>query len=276
MVHGLERTISGYPISGGRKVPKKELGQHWLKDPAVLSGIADSIFLAKTDTVLEVGPGLGTLTSALLKRCGKVLAVEYDTDLARKLPGQFPGKNLEVVNADFLLFDLSILPMGYKVVANIPYYITQKIVERFILSDNQPYEMALLVQKEVAEKLAAVPGDMTAIAVKTQFYYDVQLSTRVPKEYFTPPPKVDSQVVICKKRHVVKNEHIDERALFRVVNAGFSSPRKKLYTALSGGLAMTKDSAKALLLKAGVQTDSRASDVSILEWLDILKAYDSL
>lgn len=276
MVHGLELTTSGYRISGGRKVPKKELGQHWLKDPAILSGIADSIALTKTDTVLEIGPGLGTLTSVLLKRCDKVVAVEYDPELARKLPGQFPGKNLEVIHADFLLFDLGALPKGYKVVANVPYYITQKIVERFILSENQPDEMAVLVQKEVAEKLAAGPGNMTAIAVKTQFYYDIQLGTRVPKEYFTPPPKVDSQVVICKKRHVEKNVLVDKRMFFRMMSAGYSAPRKKLYTALAGGLALPKDTAKAMLLHAGIKPDCRASDVSITGWLGILKAYDSL
>ena len=105
--------------------PKKELGQHWLRDPEILAEIAEAAELGKNDVVLEIGPGLGTLTSRLLARAQRVVAVEFDGGLARKLPGQFPGKNLEVINEDILQFDLNQLPAGYKVVANVPYYITR-------------------------------------------------------------------------------------------------------------------------------------------------------
>jgi 16S rRNA (adenine1518-N6/adenine1519-N6)-dimethyltransferase len=113
-------------------MPNKQLGQHWLKDPAILGGIADSAGIVANDTVLEIGPGLGTLTSALLRRARNVVAVEYDSELARKLPAQFPGTSLQVIHADILQFDLSILPPGYRVVANVPYYITQKIIEHVL------------------------------------------------------------------------------------------------------------------------------------------------
>jgi 16S rRNA (adenine1518-N6/adenine1519-N6)-dimethyltransferase len=137
-------------------MPNKSLGQHWLKDPDVLADIADLAELTTSDTVLEVGPGLGTLTSRLLARAGRVVAVEFDTELARKLPGQFPGKNLEVIHQDILQFDTYNLPVGYKVVANVPYYITSKIIQHLSESSNPPKTMVLLVQKEVAERKEVV------------------------------------------------------------------------------------------------------------------------
>lgn len=256
-------------------MPNKRLGQHWLKDRLILEAIADSIPLSKTDTVLEIGPGLGTLTSVLLKRAGQVIAVEYDEALAAKLPAQFPGTALQVVNADILTFDLSVLPAGYRVVANVPYYITQKIIERLLSADNQPESIVLLVQKEVAEKLAALPGNLTAIAVKLQYRYNVQLSTRVQKEYFIPPPSVDSQVVICKKKHVDNNEQSVQSHLLTVVEAGFSAPRKKLRTSLANGLHSDKETAERLCMAAGIKPDARPGDVPVEGWLAIMEAYDT-
>ena len=123
----------------------KSLGQHWLKDPDVLADIADAAHLTADDVVLEIGPGLGTLTSRLLARADKVVAIEFDEALARKLPAQFPGKNLEVIHQDILQFDTSILPKNYKIVANVPYYITGKIISKFSEAQNPPSLMVLLV-----------------------------------------------------------------------------------------------------------------------------------
>jgi 16S rRNA (adenine1518-N6/adenine1519-N6)-dimethyltransferase len=254
-------------------MPKNSLGQHWLNDRLILEAIADSVPLTQSGTVLEIGPGLGTLTSSLLRRAGTVIAVEYDPDLAAKLPGQFPGKNLTVVHADILEYDFSILPKGYTVVANVPYYITQKIVERFLKADNQPDNIVLLVQKEVAEKYAAQPGDMTHIALKLQHQYDVQLGTRVPKEYFTPPPLVDSQVIVCKKRHVSKKVQSNDRSFYRIAEVGFSSPRKKLRTTLSGGLGMSKDDIEHLCSESGFDADCRPSELSVSQWEQLAEAY---
>ena len=138
--------------------PNKSLGQHWLHDRAALAAIALEAGIIDGETVLEIGPGLGTLTSELLRQGAKVTAVEYDKDLARKLPGQFPGKNLTVISQDILDFDLSTLPRGYKVVANVPYYITSKIVEKLVRAQNKPSVAVLLVQKEVAERVCARSG----------------------------------------------------------------------------------------------------------------------
>ena len=197
-------------------MPKKELGQHWLKDRDILAAIADDAELLPDDTVLEIGPGLGTLTSELLRRAGRVVAVEFDPDLARKLPGQFPGKNLTVVHEDILQFDLDSLPAGYKVVANVPYYITSKIIEKLMTAKNKPSTVVLLVQKEVAERVAARTGDMSILAVSAQVFAQASLGVAVPREYFTPPPKVDSQVEVLRIREQPLVAPEDEKAIFRV------------------------------------------------------------
>lgn len=246
--------------------PNKSLGQHWLRDRLTLEHIADCADIGPDDTVLEIGPGLGTLTSELLRRAHKVVSVEFDPALARKLPGQFPGKNLEVVHSDILSYDLTQLPTGYKVAANVPYYITSKIVQLLMTSSNRPAVAVLLVQKEVAERLAATPGDMSILAVSAQVYADVSLGDVVPAELFTPPPKVDSQVVVLHTREQSLLGDMDEKSFFRVVKAGFSAKRKKLRSSLAGGLGVAKADVEALLARAEVSPDARAEDLSIAEW----------
>ena len=253
---------------------KKSLGQHWLKDADVLTDIADSADLTKDDVVLEVGPGLGTLTSKLLARAGSVVAVEFDADLARKLPKQFPGKNLTVVNEDILQFDLSQLASGYKVVANVPYYIISKIVQRLSESKNPPQTMVLLVQKEVAERLAAKPGGYSILAIAAQIYYEVSLGSVVVSEFFTPPPKVDSQVVIMHRRPSPMVDESLRAAFFQLVKAGFSAKRKKLRSSLAGGLRLSKSTVEELLKQANISADSRAEDLEISQWLTLLEKYD--
>jgi 16S rRNA (adenine1518-N6/adenine1519-N6)-dimethyltransferase len=255
--------------------PKKSLGQHWLRDRDVLAGIADEADLSKEDTVLEIGPGLGTLTSELLRRAGSVVAVEFDPDLARKLPGQFPGTSLTVVNEDILSFDLSRLPAGYKVVANVPYYITSKIVERLMTVANKPSTVVLLVQKEVAQRLAATPGDMSILAVSAQLYAEVRMGDIVPAALFTPPPKVDSAVVILDMRPESQLGAMSEKTFFRVVKAGFSARRKKLRSSLSGGLAISKPEAEALLGAAAISPDARAEDLTIADWKRLAGHYQA-
>lgn len=251
--------------------PNKSLGQHWLRDRGVLEHIADLAEVREGDTVLEIGPGLGTLTSELLRRADHVLAVEFDEALARKLPGQFPGKNLKVVNQDILTFDLGQLPAGYKVAANVPYYITSKIVQRLMTADNKPSLAVLLVQKEVAERLAAPAGDMSILAVSAQLYADVYLGDVVPAELFTPPPKVDSQVVVLRTREQPLFTDITEKEYFRVVKAGFSAKRKKLRSSLSGGLGISKDDVGVLLKAADVSPDVRAEDLTLDQWYRLAK-----
>jgi 16S rRNA (adenine1518-N6/adenine1519-N6)-dimethyltransferase len=251
--------------------PKKSLGQHWLKDRSVLASIADAAEIEPTDTVLEIGPGLGTLTSELIRRADKVIAIELDEELAAKLPGQFPGTNLEVVQQDILSFDLSSLPKEYVVVANVPYYITSKIVQLLLGAENKPRQIVLLVQKEVAERLAAKPGNMSILGISAQVFAEVTLGDIVLAEYFTPPPKVDSQIVIMKTRKDPLLKGVDEKAFFKIVKAGFSAKRKKLRSSLSGGLNLSKTDIEALLKKADISPDERAEALDISDWIRLTK-----
>lgn len=253
-------------------MPNKALGQHWLKDRLILEAIADCAGLKPTDIVLEIGPGLGTLTSVLLDRVERVVAVEFDAELAQKLPGQFPGKNLTVYGEDILSFDFRKLPLGYTVVANVPYYITSKIVHVLSNCINPPERIVLLVQKEVAQRLGAEPGDMSILAVSAQLFHNISLGPIVGAEWFTPPPKVDSQVVIMDRypEPLVPLEF--QKQFFRVVKAGFSERRKKLRSALSGGLALSKSDIDSLLTKAALSPESRAQELTIEQWLALSRA----
>ena len=253
--------------------PKKSLGQHWLKDPDILADIAEAAELTSDDVVLEIGPGLGTLTSRLLARANSVIAVEFDADLARKLPGQFPGKKLTVVNQDILQFNLNQLPKDYKVVANVPYYITSKIVEKLMTAENKPSIAVLLVQKEVAERIAAEAGNMSVLSVSVQIFAEAELDIEVPRQFFTPPPKVDSQVVILRTRNNPLITPEDQRDFFRIVKAGFSAKRKKLRSSLSGGLGINKSVAEEFLKNAGISPDVRAEDLAIEDWRRLLKEW---
>ncbi len=252
-------------------MPNKALGQHWLHDRPTLATIAAEANLQPGKTVLEIGPGLGTLTSELLRHGARVVAVEYDADLAAKLPGQFPGKDLIVAHEDVLQYDLTQLPAGYAVVANVPYYITSKIINHLVCAANKPSIAVLLVQKEVAERIAAGPGDMSLLALSAQLYAEARLGVFVPRVLFTPPPKVDSQVVVLEFRTEPLVAAADQQAFWQVAHAGFSAKRKKLRSSLAAGLHITKPEAEALLGRAGISPDSRAEDLSIADWLTLSK-----
>ena len=200
-----------------------------------------------------------------------MVAVEFDAELARKLPGQFPGTSLEVVNEDILSFDLTTLPKGYKAVANVPYYITSKIVRALMTSSNRPNVAVLLVQKEVAERIAADPGDMSILAIAAQVYAEASLGIEVPKEYFTPPPKVDSQVIVLRTRGEPLVLPEDEKRFFRLVKAGFSAKRKKLRSSLAGGLSIDKQEVETILDAVGISPDARAEDLSIEDWRRLME-----
>lgn len=247
--------------------PKKELGQHWLHDAYSLQEMAEAAEVTADDTVLEIGPGLGTLTQVLTERAQKVIAVEFDRDLARELPGRVPAANLEVVQSDILQFNTSTLPAGYKVAANVPYYITSKIVQLLAQAENPPSIAVLLVQKEVAERLAARAGDLSVLAIAAQVYFEVSLGIEVSAYLFTPPPKVDSQVVILKRRPQPLITPDQEKAFFRVVKAGFSEKRKQLRSSLAGGLQRQKSDVEAMLQQAGIDPTARAQELTIDQWL---------
>lgn len=245
---------------------RKSLGQHWLKDEATLEAVCEAANLESADTVLEVGPGLGDLTRQLIKQAGRVLAVELDEQLIPQLENELSSPNLEIIQADILKFDLTQMPAGYKVVANIPYYLTSNLVRVLSESSNPPQTIVLLVQKEVAQRLAAEPGQMSILAVTSQLYYLPKLGPIVAAELFEPPPKVDSQVIILKHRKKPLFNDLDTKAYFRLVKAGFSGRRKKLRGSLAAGLGLDKAKADELLKRAGISGDLRAQNLSLQDW----------
>lgn len=246
--------------------PKKALGQHWLHDKAALESIANAADIQPNDTVLEVGPGLGTLTRVLTERAGQVVAVELDEALLKKLVSQQIAKNLQFVGGSILEFDLTSMPSGYKVVANIPYYLTSNLIRVLSESANPPSLAVLLVQKEVAERVAAGPGDMSILAVTAQYYWEASLGVEVPASLFTPPPKVDSRVLILRRRRQPLFPQTDAKQFFRLVKAGFSNRRKTLLNSLSGGFRLTKDSSRSVLLAAGLNPNVRPQELSLEDW----------
>lgn len=248
---------------------KKSLGQHWLYDQDSLEAMCIAGEVGSEDTVVEIGPGLGTLTTLLVEKAQQVIALEYDEALARQLPNRVPSKTLHVEHADCLTFDYTSLPAGYKVVANIPYYLTSNLLRVLAESANSPEVIALLVQKEVAERVAAQPGAMSLLSVSVQLYYTAQLGQIVPAELFTPPPKVDSQIIKLVRRAEPLFADLDERAFFRIVKAGFSQRRKKLRSSLSAGLHISKDEASALLEQASVDPNARPQELSLEQWHQI-------
>lgn len=252
---------------------KKSLGQHWLHDEASLDAMVAAAAVGADDTVLEIGPGPGTLTAKLAARAKQVVAVEFDEHLARELPVRVPAANLQVVHQDILRFNLTKLPAGYKVAANIPYYLTSKLLRVLCESANPFSNAAILIQKEVAERVCAKPGDMSLLSVSTQFYCEASLGELVPAELFTPPPKVDSQILKLTYRPTPLFPDADTKLFFRIVKAGFSQRRKTLLNSLSAGLHLSREQAAGLLEQAGIPPSSRAQNLRLEEWYALYKAY---
>lgn len=252
----------------------KSLGQHWLKNRVILDKIADLALVKNAETIcIEIGPGLGTLTSSLLHRFREVIAIEYDPGLARNLPKSFPGKSLTVINDDILRVDLSQLVQNseYIVVGNIPYYITSPIIKKLLLSRPAPKKIALLIQKEVAERITAQAGSHSALSVFVQSYAVAEAGPVVKAAEFTPPPKVDSQVLILTP---LETPTLAPEVL-SFVKKGFTSPRKKLAHNLSF-LGLTKAQLEKIFQHLGLDTSIRAQDLSLSDWHNLYQATHSM
>lgn len=245
---------------------KKSFGQNWLRDEYVLDEIVKTAEISENDTVLEVGPGLGTLTQKLVATAADIIAVEADRDLLPRLGSMFQGKkNFELINDDILKFDLSRLNKGYKVVANIPYYLTSNLLRTLLESISPPSLMVLLVQKEVAQRIMAGPGQMSVLAFSVQYYASPEYIMDVKKELFDPVPKVDSAVVKITRRQRPAFQ-ADTKKLFRLVKAGFSEKRKMLRNSFSGGLGLETSIVENLLSECNLKPTSRAQELSLDDW----------
>lgn len=248
---------------------KKSLGQHWLNDSNILDEIVGTADLSLNDHVLEIGPGHGSLTRKLLASGAKLTAVEKDERLASQLAINITNPKLDLQSGDILEFNLSNLPPDYKVVANIPYYLTSNLIRLLSESVNPPASVTLLVQKEVAERLCAQPGKLSILGVSAQHYFQCSLGIIVSADKFTPPPKVDSQVVHMVRKPEKTIPSIDTKQFFRVVKAGFSSRRKTLLNSLSGGLNLPKESINSILVSCDINPSARPQELSLEQWKDV-------
>ncbi len=252
-------------------IPKKSLGQHWLHDDDILQEMCRLSDIRVGDYVVEVGPGLGTLTTRLLDAGADVMAVEFDSMLTTDLVKQNLSQKLKVVNEDILKFDFSKMPKDYKVVANIPYYLTSNLIRIFTESINKPALVTLLIQKEVAQRVCAKEGQMSLLSVWAQMNYECSLGPIVPAKLFMPIPKVDSQIVVMNRIENPAHTDVDKKLLTQVLKAGFSNKRKTLHNSLSAGMHIDKDTSKKLLEDSGVNPMARPQDLSIGKWLEITK-----
>jgi len=255
----------------------KGLGQHFLIDHRVLNTIVDAAELASTDTVVEVGPGLGILTQELVDRAGTVVAVELDRKLALALRRAFSHcAGLNVINGsilDFLPEELLAAavgsakgPLNYKVVANLPYYVAAPALRHFLEASLKPQLMVVMVQKEVGESIVGGPGSMSLLGVSVQVYGTPRIVDVVPARSFHPQPKVKSAIVRIEVHPKPAVDPNDIAGFFHVVRAGFRSPRKQLRNSLSVGLSIGAAETGALLERAGIGPERRPQTLSLGEW----------
>jgi 16S rRNA (adenine1518-N6/adenine1519-N6)-dimethyltransferase len=259
---------------------RKSLGQHFLTDASVLQTIVEAAELSSDDTVIEVGPGLGILTAELVKRAGNVIAVELDTKLASLLKRRLASSvNLRVINVDILKIRLSELLEGtsrYKVVANLPYYITSPTLRYFVEASPKPSLMVVMVQKEVGEAIVAEPGKMSLLAVSLQMYSKPRIISHVPAQCFYPQPKVDSVIVRFDPLPKPAVKVADMDGFFDLVRAGFSSPRKQLHNSLARSLGIKPAEVILLMERASIDSKRRAETLSLEEWARLYEVLETL
>ena len=257
--------------------PKKGLGQNFLADPAALRTVLAVAEISTASTVLEVGPGLGHLTRYLSRAARRVVAVELDGELIpilQRVLADYP--NVEVVQGDILEIDPADLigEPGYIVAANIPYYITSVLIRHLLEARFKPSRLALTVQREVAERICAQPGDLILLALSVQVYGLPKVVAQLPAEAFIPPPKVASAVVRVDlyPQPLIPAEQLD--VFFRLAKAGYSQKRKTLRNALAGGLRIEPSQAAELLTRAEIDPQRRAETVGLEEWGKLVKVWN--
>lgn len=268
--------------------PRKGLGQHFLIDEGVLELIIAAAGLTPANVVLEVGPGLGILTRKLVTKAGWVVAIELDNQLASML-GQVlsSAKNFTIINEDILDVDPAALlpeqeakfppgiprPASYKVVANLPYYITALVLRHFLEASLKPQIMVVMVQKEVAETIVAKPGKMSLLSVSVQFYGRPEIVSFVPATCFYPVPEVDSAIVKISLYDKPPVAVADTESFFDLVRAGFSAPRKQIANALSQRLKLPKTTVLSLLQEGGIDSQRRAETLTLAEWVGLWQTF---
>ncbi len=270
-----------------RYVAKKSLGQHFLTSQAAIDKIIAAGEITSNDIVVEVGPGKGVLTEPLLIFAGKVVAIEKDEELTAELKERFSraieGFRLDLRVGDVLDFDPVVAlksskrELHYKVIANIPYYITNAIIRMFLETAAQPDLMVLLIQKEVAERILARDGKESILSIAVKAYGTPKIAAKVLAGSFNPPPKVDSAILvindISKKLFGEEGEKgaIDEKTFFKAVRAGFAHKRKKLASNLTA--VYKKDKIKDVFDKLKLPADTRAEDITVKDWKKLVQEF---
>lgn len=262
-------------------VPSRSKGQNFLVNEKIYDGIVKAADLKNSDSVLEIGPGLGFLTMKLAATAKKVLAVELDDALAHYLQMGIDAANIdniEIINEDILKFNLDSyitdkFKANYKVVANLPYNITSIFLRQIFSLDNKPELMVLMLQKEVAERINAVPGEMSILAVSVQYYADIEIIREVKAANFWPAPKVDSAIILfkLKPKNYLGHDYklAEDKKFFRLIKFGFSAKRKMLKNNLAGGLKIEPNQSEKILLKHNLNPKIRAEDLSLDDWYKI-------
>jgi 16S rRNA (adenine1518-N6/adenine1519-N6)-dimethyltransferase len=259
--------------------PYKGLGQNFLVDQGALEKIVACGEIDKTDTVLEIGAGLGSLTRLLAQAAGRVVAVEIDRKMIpplKEVMGRY--ENCEIVQGDILELDPAALigEKDYLVVANIPYYITSAIIRHLLAAEVKPSRLVLTMQKEVAKRICAEPGDLSLLALSVQVFGEPRIAVTIPAGAFFPPPKVDSATLVVE---LYPESFLSERQLedfFVLAKAGFSQKRKMLRNTISSGLKISADKSEGLLRQAGIDPTRRAQTLDLVEWRTLVGEYENL
>lgn len=269
--------IPGLMCQAGLR-PDKRLGQNFLIDEVALQMVVGAAQIDAHDTVLEIGPGLGSLTRHLALAGDRVIAVELDGRLIPLLRQVItPFSNVQLLQGDILAINLAhLLPEpGFLVVANIPYYITSSLIRHLLSMSAPPRRLVLTVQSEVAKRICATPGEMSLLALSVQVFGKPQVAACIPARAFYPPPQVDSAVVRVDLYASPLIPPSLQDTFFRLVKAGFSQKRKTLRNALAGGLGWKATQAAEMLQSAGIDPMRRAETLSIPEWEQLMRAYSA-
>lgn len=250
--------------------PSKTLGQNFLISKGILEKILDAANLKSKDVVLEIGPGIGTLTKELAKKAKQVIAIEKDSKMIKILKETLRDlKNIELIQEDILKYDFK-SQVPYKIVANLPYYITSPVLRKFLEIGSKPKEMILMVQKEVAQRIVASPPNMSILAISVQFFAKPEIISFVSKNCFWPQPKVDSAILKISQISM-DLPPIDTDLFFKIVRAGFAQPRKQLVNSLSNELKLEKEKVRNWLKENEIKPERRPETLSIKDWIKLTK-----
>ncbi len=268
--------------------PSRKLGQNFLIDNDVLEEIIEASSLSKNDVVLEVGPGTGVLTFSLAEKVKNVIAFEKDEKLylvLKKRMKELSVKNVKIFNEDILKIDpKNFLPKEYKIIANIPYYLTSPLIRKFLETENQPDLMVLMVQKEVAERICAGllierlkqqrKTKRSLLAISVQFYAKAYIVSFVSPVSFWPEPKVTSAILKITPDKSLKYSATFIKEFFKVAKAGFSQPRKQLLNNFSRELKISREVVRNWLLKNNIKPEQRAEKLTLKDWQKLTKTFN--